>query len=165
MSTGVRYANTWHREEGLMALIVGVHGMNQQLRGPAVLHKEWWPAIKDGVTAAGGAVTDDTFACAFYGGLFRAAGETRAVGDTHYRPADVTDPFEEELLHHWWAEGAAVEPDRVVSPTAAVRAPTPGSVQAALRALSRSSFFTRVAEHLMIGGLKQVRRYLREPET
>ena len=147
-----------------MAKIVGIHGVGQQLKGPETLLSDWLPALRDGVTAAGAQVEDDVMVCAFYGGLFRPSGSTRSTGDFHYRASDISDREEIELLLAWWDEAVAVEPQRVVSPDADVRLATPKSVQAALRALSRSSFFAGLAERALIGSLKQVRRYLREPE-
>lgn len=151
-----------------MATIVGVHGINQQLKGPEVLRSEWWPPLKDGITAAGRQVRDGALACAFYGGLFRAPGVQR--GEQALRGADLVDPFEQELLRLLWEEAAAAEPERVVSPevagaagTRALRG-TPSVVQGGLRALSRSRFFSSVAESAMIGSLRQVRRYMTEPE-
>src|SRR5205823_5126441 len=145
-----------------MATIVGVHGINQQLKGPAVLRDEWWPSLKDGMTAAKGTLSDDALVCAFYGGLFRAAETQRSGAEPAYRPVDVQDAFEKELLQRWWEEAAREEPARVVSPQATVRG-TPALVQSGLRALSRSTFFTGMAERALIGSLKQVRRYMREP--
>lgn len=145
-----------------MATIVGVHGVNQQLKGPAVLQSEWWPPLQDGVTAAGRVLGTATLACAFYGGLFRDSGEQRSGGaEPVYRAVDVSDDFEKELLRLWWSEAARAEPKRVVSPEADVRG-TPAVVQSALRALSRSKFFVGVTERALIGGLKQARRYMRE---
>jgi|GEM_PF-3313437 len=81
-----------------MATIVGVHGINQQLKGADVLHSEWWLPLKDGVKAAGRDLPDGSLVCAFYGGLFRASGAVRVGGDASFRADDVDDPFEEELL-------------------------------------------------------------------
>jgi hypothetical protein len=144
-----------------MATIVGVHGINQQLKGPEVLRSEWWPPLKDGITAAGRQVADGALACAFYGWLFRAPGTQR--GDQAYGAADLDDPFEQELLQLMWEGAAATEPERVVAPSADVRG-TSKVVQAGLRALSHSRFFALTAESVMIGSLKQVRRYMTEPE-
>jgi hypothetical protein len=147
-----------------MAAIVGVHGINQQLKGSAVLHTEWWPPLQDGITAAGRKVGNASLACAFYGGLFRAADAQRSGGaEPAYRPANVDDDFEKDLLDLWWQEAAVAEPERVVNPQADVRG-TPGLVQAGLRALSRSKFFAGMAERALIGSLKQVRRYMSEPD-
>ena len=146
-----------------MATIVGVHGVNQQLKGGAVLHSEWWPSLQDGVAAAKRSLGNATLTCAFYGGLFRAPGTERGVGaEPAYRPSDVDDGFEKELLELWWNEAAVAEPERVFSPDAAVRGGTPQIVQSALRALSRSKFFASMSERALIGSLKQVRRYIGE---
>jgi len=146
-----------------MAAIVGVHGIAQQFKGAAILHEEWWPALQDGLGAAHRDLGDRTLVCAFYGGLFRPSGEVREAGETSFRAADVQDPFEQRLLQNWWAAAATAEPDRVVRPGAEVRRATPSTVQAGLRALSRSRFFAGLAESALIGDLKQVRRYLQEP--
>ncbi len=53
---------------------------------------------------------------------------------------------------------------QVVAPGADTLARTPGSVQAALRALSHSKFFGGLALRTLVFDLKQVRRYLTDPE-
>lgn len=146
-----------------MSKIVGVHGVAQQLKGPETLAKDWFPALHDGVTAAGGKIENGDLSCAFYGGLFRPSGNVRASGDFAYRASDVSDSAEIELLLTWWA-AAANEPHLVTHLDADVRLATPRSVQAALRALFRSSFFSGLAEHALIGSLKQVCRYINEPD-
>lgn len=146
-----------------MAAVVGVHGIAQQRKGPQVLLTEWGPAMRDGVSLAGGNLADGRLACAFYGALFRPSGTLRSAGDVHYRPADVTED-EALLLHALWEEAARIEPDRVPPPDAELRLATPSSVQAALRVLAGSRFFAGLAERVMISDLKQVRRYLREPD-
>ena len=147
-----------------MPRIVGVHGVAQQLKGPETLAKDWLPALRDGVTAAGGKIEDGALVCAFYGGLFRPSGSVRAAGDCAYRSTDVSDSEDIDLLLAWWEAAAASEPKRVSHPDADVRLSTPRSVQAALRALSRSSFFSGLTERALIGSLKQVRRYIGEPD-
>jgi hypothetical protein len=143
--------------------VVGVHGIAQQNKGPEVLASEWGPALRDGVRQSGVTLGADDLVCAFYGNLFRPPGETRSVGDPHYRPTDVTED-EAELLFLFWQEAARVEPGRVASPDASLRAATPASVQSALRVLARSRFFAGLAERAFIGALKQVRLYLRDPQ-
>jgi pimeloyl-ACP methyl ester carboxylesterase len=96
---------------------------------------------------------------AFYGDLFRPPGQPLAVGDPHYRASDVEPGFETELLLEWWKAAAAAEP-QVVAPDANTLARTPGSVQAALKALSHSKFFGGLALRALVFDLKQVRRYL-----
>ncbi|HEX3067245.1 MAG TPA: hypothetical protein VHX14_01625 [Thermoanaerobaculia bacterium] len=147
-----------------MATIVGVHGINQQLKAAEVLYNEWWPSLHGGVTQAGRKLdARTTLACAFYGGLFREAGVLRAGGaERAYRGAiDVDDGFEKELLQMLWTEAARTEPERVFSPDDVVRG-TPKAVQSALRAVSRSKFFVGVSEQMLIGSLKQVRSYMND---
>src|SRR5947207_10133925 len=140
-----------------MAAIVGVHGINQQLKGPKVLEQEWWSSLADGVAAAKRTVSEGSLKCAFYGGLFRPPGTQRAMAGPTYGPADVEDEFEKELLQLLWDEAAREEPERVVSPRAAALRGTPVFVQRGLQALSRSRFFVGMAEHALIGSLRQVR--------
>ena len=67
-----------------MPLIVGVHGVGQELKGPATLAQAWYPALRDGVTAAGGTLEEEDLICAFYGSLYRPSGDIRASGDFAY---------------------------------------------------------------------------------
>jgi hypothetical protein len=144
-----------------MPTVVAVHGIAQQNKGPDILNAEWSPALRDGVRRAGVDPDGVELACAFYGGLFRPAGQLRAVGDPNYRAADLSER-ERELLLMLWREAARTEPDRVASPDAAIRAATPASVQTGLRLLARSRFFAGLAERAFIGSLKQVSLYLRD---
>ena len=149
-----------------MARVVAVHGVGQQLSGEATLLKEWRPALVDGLRRAGasGATAEPDVAVAFYGDVFRPAGELLAVGDPRYTAADVAAGFEEELLLAWWRAAAGSDP-AVVAPEADTLVAVPGSVQAALRALSGSRFFAGVALRAMVFDLKQVRRYLLDPRV
>lgn len=144
-----------------MARVVGVHGIGKQLLGEQTLLKEWQPAVADGLRRAKGdvAVSGLDMTMAFYGDLFRPAGEMLGVGDPLFGAADVKDGFERELLLEWWRAAAETDP-AVVSPGANTLIPTPRSVQAALRALSRSRFFAGIALRAMVLDLKQVHRYL-----
>ena len=62
----------------------------------------------------------------------------------------------------WWAEAARVD-EGVIAPDARSLARTPRSVQAALRALSGSKFFSGLALRAMVFDLHQVRRYRPNP--
>ena len=139
-----------------MALIVGVHGIGHQFNGANVLAREWVPALRDGVTLSGAAAPPvDAIAMAFYGDLFRPAGK-KALSEPRYGAADVNDELERELLLAWAEEAQRRGAD---SDAPATKAAMPRSVQAALRILSRSKFFTGIAERLLIADLKQVRTY------
>ncbi|MEU3645238.1 hypothetical protein AB0E59_17790 [Lentzea sp. NPDC034063] len=146
-----------------MARVVCVHGIAQQQRGEQSLLQAWGPAIADGVTRAEGpAVPDGDIVVAFYGDLFRPPGQLLAVGDPHYRAADLQPGLEQDLLLAWWREAAAVDP-AVVGPEADTLVRMPTAVQAGLLALSRSRFFAKVALRALVFDLKQVARYLLEP--
>jgi hypothetical protein len=145
--------------------VVCVHGIGKQRDGEQTLLSQWRPALQDGLTRAGatGLLADAEVGVAFYGDLFRPPGQPLAVGDPYYRASDVEPDFEAELLLEWWKAAAAAEP-QVVAPGANTLARTPGSVQAALQALSRSKFFGGLALRTLVFDLKQVRRYLTDPE-
>ncbi|MGH3889703.1 MAG: hypothetical protein ACRDSZ_24590 [Pseudonocardiaceae bacterium] len=147
-----------------MARIVCVHGVGKQLLGEQSLLRDWWPALADGLTRADAdPVPAGEVAMAFYGDLFRPPGELLAVGDPLYRATDVQPGLEQALLLAWWQEAAAVD-DGVAPPDADTLARVPGSVQAALRQLLRSRFFAGVALRALVFDLKQVSRYLQEPD-
>ena len=146
-----------------MALVVAVHGVGKQTLGEESLLKDWVPALCDGVHRAGGPeLGAGEVAMGFYGDLFRPAGQVLAVGDPLLTAADVAEGFEQDLLFAWWQEAARVDP-AVVAPEADTLARTPRSVQAALRALAGSRFFSDIALRSLVFDLKQVRRYLEEP--
>ena len=145
-----------------MAVIVGVHGIAQQLLSAAELVEDWEPALRGGTAAAGNELPKGVLRIAFYGALYRDPGTKRAAGDHKWRTDEVQDD-EEALLMAWWQSAAAAEPGYVLPPGKQTRS-TPGIVQTGLRALARSSFFAGLTESAMIGDLKQVRRYLREPD-
>ncbi|GAB3313746.1 hypothetical protein GCM10027451_27850 [Geodermatophilus aquaeductus] len=144
--------------------VVCVHGIGQQLLGERELLMSWVPSLHDGVTRAGfgDLLRDDDIGMAFYGDLFRPAGQRLAAADPPYQPKDVAPGLEQELLLAWWQEAARVDPG-VVAPDADTLVRTPRSTQAAFRALSRSRFFGGLALRAMIADLKQVRRYLTDP--
>ena len=145
-----------------MAKIVGVHGIGHQFAGENTLRAGWLPKLKDGLDRAGRPLaSDDDFACAFYGNLFRPKG--KPAGDPPFDASDVADEMELELLELWWREAAGTDP-AVLGPDARTKLSTPNVVQRALNALCQSRFFVGLAERALIFDLKQVRRYLDEPE-
>jgi len=146
-----------------MAKIIGVHGVGQQYKGENSLRAEWLPCLNDGLARAGHQLVSDTdFECAFYGDLFRLAG--KAAMDPPYDANDVDDEWERELLDLWWREAARVDP-AVGGPDARTKVSVANIVQRSLNALSQSRFFAGLAERALVYDLKQVRRYLREPEV
>ncbi|MCC5612360.1 hypothetical protein LC612_38030 [Nostoc sp. CHAB 5834] len=147
-----------------MAKIVGIHGIGQQFLGDKVIHKTWWPALLSGLHLAGGDLAQESdLACAFYGHLFRKEGTLSTGGS--YQQSDMGQE-EKELLELLWQEAATVEPDKIPSPEeypdsqSLVRYPQ--AVQRALNALSKSKYFANISQHLMVGDLKQVVRYMND---
>ena len=145
-----------------MARVVCVHGVGQQREAAETLHAAWAPALCGGVGLAGGQLPEEEVRCAFYGDLFRPPGRHLAAGDPLIRAEDL-DPFERDLLAAWWGEAARTDAG-VVAPDARTLARAPGSVQGALRALSGSRFFAALGERALLGDLRQVRDYFRDPE-
>ncbi|AMV44290.1 hypothetical protein [Paraburkholderia caribensis] len=146
-----------------MAKIVGVHGVGKQFKGESSVRAEWLPAIEDGLARASRQVSlGNDFACAFYGYLFRPSG--KAAIDPPLDAADVKADWERELLELWWREAARIDP-ALPGPGARTKFWTPSIVQRALNALSESRFFAGVAERALIYDLKQVHRYLSEPDV
>jgi hypothetical protein len=146
-----------------MVRVVIVHGIGKQYLGPRVMHGPLAAAVADGVQLATGRALLDAseVGVAFYGDWFRPPG---AKGEEYLMPGDITDVYEVDLLMKIWEAAARREPDRVESPgLASSKAPVPVSVQRALDALSHSRHLTGVAEQFLLGTLRQVRRYFREP--
>jgi len=147
-----------------VARIVCVHGVGKQALGEQSLLRDWRPAINDGMTRAGNDLTAaQDLAMAFYGDLFRPPGELLATGEPLYSPSDVDRSWEQELLFLWWCAAALID-ERVAPPDGDTLARTPRTAQAALRQLSRSKFFAGIALRALVFDLKQVRRYLQEPD-
>ncbi|GED90860.1 hypothetical protein [Streptomyces sp. 6-11-2] len=146
-----------------MTRVVLVHGIAQQFKGSQTLLADWYPALCDGVTLAGGlGPGPDQVAMSFYGDMFRPAGH-RGLGIPELDAGDVKEGLERELLLQWWETAARLD-SQVPGPETAARMRTPDTVQRALNALSHSAFFAGLSERLMIYSLRQVRRYFTEPE-
>lgn len=145
-----------------MAAVVGVHGIAQQYKGPHHLASTWLPSLQDGVHFAGGELTADDFAMAFYGNLFRQP-RTPSAGVPGLTAADLDDG-DTELLELCWREAARIDP-AVPAPADATMARTPRAVQRALNALSQSSFFSGIGERTLVGVLKQVQLYFNNPHV
>jgi len=150
-----------------MARVLCVHGIGQQLRGEDSLASEWAPALRDGMRRAGCTEAqlpgEGEVRCVLYGDLFRRAGRMLGMGDPWLIAADATE-FDQDLLLAWWREAAASDP-RVIHPDARTLVRAPGSVQAALRALSGSAFFAGLADRAMLFDLQQVRLYMTDAEV
>ncbi|MFB7311147.1 antibiotic ABC transporter ATP-binding protein [Streptomyces sp. NPDC056192] len=156
-----------------MARVVVVHGIGQEFLGPESMGRDVGPALRDGVRLAGGPrLEPKDVACAFYGNLYFEAG-MRSLDIPPWDETDVDEGLEIELLEAWWEQAARIDP-AVLGPDAADSRGVVGfgasrlllseRVRAALDALSASSFFAKVSDRLLIFALKQVRRYMTEPE-
>ncbi|MFB7126490.1 hypothetical protein [Kitasatospora sp. NPDC056273] len=145
-----------------------MHGIGQQVQGEDRLRAVWWPALRDGLRRAG-AVADvlgeEDVAVGFYGDVFRPVGRMLSAGIPPYTARDVEDGFERELLAAWWSAASEVDAGVVPPGAADTLVATPRSVQAALRALSGSRFFSDVALRMVVSDLKQVRAYLTDQQV
>ncbi|REE61306.1 hypothetical protein BX257_3878 [Streptomyces sp. 3212.3] len=156
-----------------MTRVVVVHGIGQEFLGPELMALQVGPALRDGVRLAGGLrLEPENVTCAFYGNLYFADG-TRSLDLPPWDETDVEDGLEAELLEAWWEQAAQVEPEVLGPGAAGARGPLgfgasrlllSERVRAALDALSGSRFFAKVSDRLLIFALKQVRRYMTEPE-
>ncbi len=149
-----------------MARVVCVHGVGKQQLGEQTLLSQWVPALHDGMHRAGSptrlAASDVTMG--FYGDLFLPPGQRLGGDDPHYEWWDVSAGVETELLLQWWEHAAAAEPQVVAPGAQDLLAGVGPLVQSALLALSGSRFFAGLAEKALIFDLKQVVRYLADPE-
>jgi hypothetical protein len=137
-----------------------VQGVGHQFGGENTLRAAWLPALKDGLARADQRfASDDDLGCAFYGNLFRPEGKPAI--NPPLDASDVADEWEQEQLELWWREAARVDPS-VHGPDADTKLSTPYIVH---DALSHSRFFAGLAESALIFDLKQVRRYLDDPEV
>jgi hypothetical protein len=146
-----------------MAKILAVHGIFHQYDGHECAHKEWFPALSDGLRFAGGnKLAPEDLAIAFYGDLFRKR-VTKSISEPRYEAIDVTDPYEQELLAVWSNAVQTIEPELQRETKDIIR--MPGSVQFALLTLCRSRCFANVAEHLLIARIKQISGYMNKKDN
>jgi hypothetical protein len=147
-----------------MARVVFVHGVGKQYLSEDSLVRDIVPELRGGVRLAGAdcgvaVPAPEDVAVAFYGDLFRPAG-TRA-DDENFQAADVESDLEFELLMAWWAEAARTDPRVGWAASRALRLKT---VRRALDALTGAQFLEGVRDRVLIGNLKQVVRYLTDPD-
>lgn len=146
-------------------MIVAVHGIAQQLKGPDQLRALWVPALRDGVTFASGATPDDVpFRMAFYGNLFRHQLTTPKTksGAPDDTLGNLSDDEVDDLL------GVISEVVTEAEIAAAAESAekgfpgVPGPLAHALRAIDAR--FGAAAGILYLGTMRQVRRYLQDPD-
>jgi hypothetical protein len=145
-----------------MPPIVCVHGIGNQLETAPTITARWEPSLLGGLGLAGHQASQGILGSAAYGHLFRPPGRQRATGE-HFHPGNLGDD-DMALLKDLLAEAQRVEPDRFGTTDAATRAPVPAGAQAMLRLLTRSRFLVGLTQSAFIGDLKQVTRYMAEPD-
>jgi hypothetical protein len=148
----------------IVAVLVGVHGIGKQHLGPHQLEELWRPALSDGLFhATGRHVPPLDLRIAFYGDLFRvrpASGRKSGVGDEDV----LADLDAEEIADLSDAVTEIVPPaDLAAAAEAPPKAHTrvPRGVAVLLGAVERR--FPGASGVLVLGTLRQVRRYLRDP--
>jgi hypothetical protein len=149
---------------------VGVHGIGQQYCSREEILKEWIPALSGGVEWATGRRVQPDLDLAFYGHLFRRAepprtgtqtGKGTVSGDA---AADLADLDEAELADLSGAVEEIVGAGEMAAaaampPKAAIWLPVPA--QNLIGAVERRFPASGV---LLLGTLRQVRGYLRDPQ-
>jgi hypothetical protein len=142
---------------GNMAKVVCIHGISQEYESRETLLKEWAPAVCGGVSNAGGQLSTADVDMAFYGEMFRPSGEMKAGFQIPpFRPGDLSDPFERELLANIFD---SLETE--TTPETKSRR----TVASMLQILANTPYFGRKLQNLVIWFLKQVRRYVDEPDV
>lgn len=150
-----------------MPVMVGIHGIGQQHRGANELRSIWLPSVRDGLEAAGhrqfaDALSEEDLRVCFFGNLFRPKG---AMGTDlpPYTAGDLTSEREIGLLTELYDQAVAQEP-ALGSPQGALGVRV--RVQVMVERLLRSSTFaTLISERILVGSLKQVIRYLDNPDV
>ena len=155
--------------------IVGIHGIGHEFLTAPQLESRWLEAIQGGLEVAGYPRNKrEEFAMVSYGDIFRQPG---TKGISHYDERDIEEGWEEALLIAWWQEAAMLsaenrdnndplgEDSTIQGPELSGKGRTPVSVQRALKQLSKSKFFKALGSpHILIFGLKQVRKFLYDPD-
>jgi hypothetical protein len=157
--------------------VVGIHGILHEYAGSAQIENNWLLALQGGLDEAGvPRIERQDFTAVSYGSLFRPSGR-RSANVPQLSAKDVEEGWEQELLFAWWREAAALsqgnrrendplgEDPSIQKPEFQGRGRTSAVVQHALKQLAKSRFFKAVGpERVLIFGLKQVRRFLHDPE-
>ncbi len=150
-----------------MSRLVGVHGIAQQQVGRHQLQAPWARALADGMErSAGRPVAVPAFDIAFYGDLFLSAPAGGAAkGSDRHNDAEWDDVTDAEISDLVAAAGEVLSEDEL----AAAQVPpdkgfgrVPLPLQALVAGLDRRCG-TR-AGGLFVGELRQVRRYLLDPD-
>jgi hypothetical protein len=147
-----------------MARIVGIHGVGHQFGGEETTGSSWLSGLRDGLrrnrVAEAALPTNEDFALAFYGDLYRHTDNGDPLERKSWVDAAPTQEWERKLLAAFCSEVEQVNSETIDGATERKLIATPQSVQAMLRFLSRSRFFSDMAMSALLGDLKQTRLYL-----
>jgi hypothetical protein len=157
-----------------------IHGIGNRFEGYETIAAAWLPAMNSGLREAGFPIIEKPdFTPIFFGSIFRP---NEARGSETTLSANDEEWIREMLLEfnreaarladlNRSDEDAKGEDPRVQSPGDSrrgeelTRGRTPQGLQAILKQLSKSRFFKALGpERLLLADLREVRRYLHEPE-
>lgn len=155
-----------------MGQLIGVHGIGKEYLGRSQILKLWAPALSDGLEAAIGhpPPSPPDLDLAFYGRLFRPDPQDEAKGsdggeaDDGEAEAQLADIDAEELAELTETVEEIVTPADLANAEADADKGVwlPVSVQRLVGAVERR--FPPASGILVLGALRQVRRYLRDPQ-
>jgi hypothetical protein len=160
--------------------VAAIHGIGNRFEGYETIAASWLPALNSGLKEAGFPVIEKPdFIPIFFGSIFRPSGvrgsETTFSAEDEEWVREMLLEFNREAarLGHLNRSGedAKGEDPRVQPPGGSgsgeelTRGRTPQTIQAILKQLSKSRFFKALGpERLLLADLREVRRYLHEPE-
>jgi hypothetical protein len=143
-----------------MAKVVCVHGIGKSREARETLVDDWAEAVCGGVSNAGGHLDKSEVDLAFYGIIFRPDGKDDPNEIPNYVPGDLESPLELELL----AAMASVVPGTAAG-EGGKGLPFQRGVAQMLDVVAHTPFFGGVAHKVVIWLLKEVTRYLDEPDV
>lgn len=145
-----------------VTVVVGVHGIAQQYRGPNELRAEWLPALRDGLTAAGHhslskGFREEDLEVSFFGDLFRPEGAMGSLPD--YTADHLTSKLEINLLTSLY--NSALQSEPTLEPPNRAMGRMRVSAQVMVDRILRSRTFAGlIPERVFVGSLKQVLLFL-----
>ena len=143
-----------------MSRVLCIHGIAQELKSSESLLAEWVPSLCGGISNAGGRLDPANVDMAFYGVLFRPPGSKGTAEIPNYKPGDVDDPLEIALVEEIYdALGESAAGGNGAKAGVAHR-----TVGHMLQVIAATPFFGNAAQRVAIWFLKQVHRYVTEPD-
>lgn len=141
-----------------MSRVLCVHGIAQEFKSRESLLSDWEPSLRGGVSNARGSLDSSDIDMAFYGLLFRPSGAKGGLEIPDFRPGDVEQGLEAELIADLFnaLEAPVTMPEATKGPA------TQRSVAHMLQAIAGTPVFGKLSQRVVIWFLKQVHRYLTE---